>query len=114
VTKQADAAPAASPESQRPVVLVTGAAGGIGAAVVADLARDYDILGLVHRQPLDPAVGGLGQVEELTADLSAPDWEEQTRAALGGRLLYGVVHAAWPGAPSGGLLDAPDEAVTRQ
>src|SRR5207248_10432663 len=109
---------AAAPSQRRVVglslVLVTGAAGGIGSAVVAELAKDYGVLALVNRQPLSQTVRSLDQVEELEANLGRAGWDEKVRAALGGRPLYGLVHAAWPGAPHGGLLDAQDEVIEGQ
>jgi NAD(P)-dependent dehydrogenase (short-subunit alcohol dehydrogenase family)/acyl dehydratase len=110
----APVAPAAAGAAQRPAVVVTGASGGIGGAVVADLARDYVVVGIVNRQRLGAAVRDLDHVHEVKADLSAPGWEEPVAAALAGRPLYGAVHAAWPGAPHGGLLQVPDDVIERQ
>jgi len=95
----------------RPLVLVTGAAGGIGSALVARLAQRYSILALIHRRPLVPVAPLAAAVQ---ADLSRPGWEAAIAEALGGRPLYGVVHAAWPGLPTGGLLTTPDDAVEQQ
>lgn len=98
----------------RKVVLVTGAAGGIGAALVEALAQEHLVLGMAHRQPLDGRLMKTGRVCELRADLAAPGWEESVDALLDGQSLYAVVHAAWPGAPHGGLLGAQDEVIERQ
>ena len=96
------------------VVLVTGASGGIGSALVEALADEYFVLAMVNRRPLDDALRARPSVAELQADLSAPGWEEQVAAAVGERGLYGVVHAAWPGAPRGGLLDVQDDVLASQ
>jgi NAD(P)-dependent dehydrogenase (short-subunit alcohol dehydrogenase family) len=54
-------------------------------------------------------------VEEWQVDLAdAGPSRDGLADALGGRPLYGVVHAAWPGAPLGGLLQAQPEVVERQ
>jgi 3-oxoacyl-[acyl-carrier protein] reductase len=108
----ADRLPTAT--SDRKVVLVTGAAGGIGAALVPVLAQEHLVLGMVHRQPLQERLKASGDVCELRADLNAPDWEEQVQATLGDRTLFAVVHAAWPGQAPGGLLSAHDEVIERQ
>jgi NAD(P)-dependent dehydrogenase (short-subunit alcohol dehydrogenase family)/acyl dehydratase len=100
--------------SDRMAVLVTGAAGGIGGALVAALASEYLVLGMTHRQPLDERLKALEGVCELSADIAAPGWEEQVEAALDNQPLFGIVHAAWPGLPHGGLLRTPDEVVERQ
>jgi len=98
----------------RPVVAVTGAAGAIGAAIATELASTYAVLALVHRAPLSAALRALPHVHELAVDLAAPDFAEHVAAALAGQPLYGVVHAAWPGLPRGGLLGAPDETIEEQ
>ena len=95
-------------------VLVTGAAGGIGRSLVASIARRFAVIAMVNRAPLDGALAALPGVTEVRADLDAPGWEEHVRAAVGAGGLYGVVHAAWPGAPAGGLLSAQDDVVARQ
>jgi len=103
-----------SGQLDQPVVLVTGAAGGIGSAVVAELAKDFSVLAGVNRQRLSEELRGLDPIEEVEADLGRPGWEDAVRGALGDRPLYGIVHAAWPGAPHGGLLDAQDEVIDAQ
>jgi len=103
-----------TPNTDRKVVLVTGAAGGIGAALASALAGDHCVLCMTHRQPLDERLTALDGVCELSADLSAPDWEERVEASLGEQNLFAVVHAAWPGSPHGGLLSAQNGALERQ
>jgi 3-oxoacyl-[acyl-carrier protein] reductase len=98
----------------RPVVVVTGAAGGLGAAIATELAAAHVVVAIVHRTPLAPEVRALPDVHELAVDLAAPDLAQQMAALLGTRPLWGIVHAAWPGLPRGGLLDAPDEAIEEQ
>ena len=49
--------------------------------------------------------GKQGQVARALAEAGA---------ALRDEPLFGVVHAAWPGVPHGGLLQAPDEAIRQQ
>ncbi len=110
------AAPAAAPTAaaDRRVVLVTGPSGGVGAALVAHLAGESQVLALVHHAPLDPALAAIPTVTEVRADLGAPGFEDRVVEALGGRSLYGVVHAAWPAPPLGGLLSATDDVIDRQ
>jgi NAD(P)-dependent dehydrogenase (short-subunit alcohol dehydrogenase family)/acyl dehydratase len=92
------------------IILVTGAAGGLGTVLVRELVQQYRVLALVHRTRLDAALRELPGVREVQADLASPELAETISAALGGQKLYAAVHAAWPGAPHGGLLQA-DEAV---
>jgi NAD(P)-dependent dehydrogenase (short-subunit alcohol dehydrogenase family)/acyl dehydratase len=110
--RPAPAGALASP-AQR-VVLVTGAAGGLGAALALELARDYAVLGAFRSQPLAEALKAHANVSPVQLDLDAPGWEDGIRAALGNRALYGIVHAAWPGAPRGGLLQVQDDVLERQ
>jgi 3-oxoacyl-[acyl-carrier protein] reductase len=107
------AAPPGGP-SDRKAVLVTGASGGIGAEIVSLLAGHYLVLAASHRQPLDDRLKSSPFVRELRLDFSSPDLTGAVEESLGGGRLYGVVHAAWPGAPHGGLLQAPDEVVASQ
>jgi 3-oxoacyl-[acyl-carrier protein] reductase len=113
-------APAAAPCAVRgpagtgPVVLITGASGGIGAALVRGLAARYSVLALANRRPLAEDLLALPNVVEVRADLGDRSWEERVLPALGGRPLFGVVHAAWPGAPHGGLLQCDDDLLEQQ
>src|SRR5262249_55923815 len=107
-------APPAGDRRGRKVVLVTGAAGGLGSRLVETLAGESDVRGATHRQPLEDRFRDLPGVEEWRVDLDdAEPSRDGLTDALGGRPLYGVVHAAWPGAPLGGLLQALPEVVER-
>ncbi len=109
----ASAAPSVGRSGSK-LVLVTGASGGIGQAIVQSLARDYSVIALVNRTPLDPTLKALPQVTELALDLDDREWEGAVRAAAATSSLYGIVHCAWPGAPAGGLLTALDDVIERQ
>jgi 3-oxoacyl-[acyl-carrier protein] reductase len=108
--------PAAAPDAaSRRVVLVTGASGGIGAEIVRRLAGEYTVVALTHRQALDEGLASRPGVRGWSADLSSPRWRDDLESCLAdGERLFGVVHAAWPGAPQGGLLQAQDEVIERQ
>jgi NAD(P)-dependent dehydrogenase (short-subunit alcohol dehydrogenase family)/acyl dehydratase len=102
------------PTDGKPLVLVTGAAGGLGQRLAAKLAGDYHALGLTRGLAGIPAELSNGGVECVSADLTADGWEEGLDAQLGGRKIYGLVHAAWPGAPRGSLLDMEPDIVAGQ
>ena len=103
------AVPAGNPEvSDKPVVLVTGASGGLGSHIALALADSYHVIGM-SRSPRQPS-----PVESLTADLNAPDWEWLLERQLNGRRLYGFVHTAWPAGPEGGLLATETAAIESQ
>src|SRR5262249_37554288 len=74
-------------DSGRKVVLVTGASGGLGTALVAELARDYAVLAMTHRQPLADHVRTLERVSEIRLDLTEPRWEGEVEAAIPDRGL---------------------------
>jgi 3-oxoacyl-[acyl-carrier protein] reductase len=118
---RSEATPAAQPAEQ-PVrsaergktVLVTGAAGGLGAVIVRALAEEHRVIALTHRAPLSDGLRGLDSVTEVRADLAGAEWEGRVTDALGDAPLYAVVHAAWPGIPRGGLLEASEDVLERQ
>jgi 3-oxoacyl-[acyl-carrier protein] reductase len=105
---------AVSDSDNNKLVLVTGASGGLGSRLVAALANEYDVLALVNRQPLDASLRSLPQVSEIQLDMTDAGFEEQLTSLVGGRSLYAVVHAAWPGAPRGSLLEAEDDVINSQ
>jgi 3-oxoacyl-[acyl-carrier protein] reductase len=107
-------APRLAVAGDRRTILVTGASGGIGAGIVADLARDYFVLAMVHRHPLGKSLSDLPNVTQFEADLSTRGWEERVASIIPNGSFYGIIHAAWPGEPRGGLLDAREDVVEQQ
>ena len=108
---EAEAAPASA--ENKPVVLITGASGGLGRILVARLSGTYQVIGMA-RSLAAPSESSYPRVEWLAADLQAGDWEQSVERHLCGRRLYGLVHAAWPPGPQGGLLDVETDAVRAQ
>ncbi|HWN10315.1 MAG TPA: SDR family oxidoreductase [Pyrinomonadaceae bacterium] len=96
------------------LILLTGSSGGLGTPLVVALAKKYEVLALVNRQSLEESVRGLSNVREVRLNMSEPGFEEQLSSVIGGRRLYGLVHAAWPGAPRGSLLQAGDDVINGQ
>jgi len=109
-TKQADTDKAAG----KKLILVTGASGGLGNELIAALAGEYDVLALVNQQSLGDSVRRMPNVSEVQSNISAPGFEEQIVSVIDGRNIYGLIHAAWPGAPRGSLLQADDEVIQSQ
>lgn len=97
--------------SDKKIVLLTGASGGIGAALLNALAEDHSVLALVHRRQLRAQPG---HAVEVQADLSATGWEQAVTDRLDGHPLYGIIHCAWPGLPKGGLLQSDPRLVEQQ
>ena len=98
----------------RPLVLVTGAAGGLGQRLAAKLGGDYHIVALTRGLAGVSAELSDGGMEWASADLTAVGWEERLDEQLCGRKIYGLVHAAWPGSPRGSLLDVEPDIVAGQ
>ena len=95
-----------------PIVILTGASSSIGPDLWRALSSRYQVIGLVRSAAKAQSIApGAGMIE---CDLASDDWESIVDAALANRPVYGIVHAAWPGAPQGGLLGAEPEAVWRQ
>jgi NAD(P)-dependent dehydrogenase (short-subunit alcohol dehydrogenase family)/acyl dehydratase len=109
-----DAPAATQAAAGAPVLLVTGASGGIGEAIVRGLAGPYCVLGQCNCNRVAEDLRTHAAVTEVKLDLALPDWEERIAALLDGRPLYGIIHAAWPGAPHGGLLQCGDDLIERQ
>lgn len=96
--------------ADRKIVILTGASGGMGKALLHVLTDDYSVLALVHRHPLQEKPV---HTVEVQADLGVSGWEQIITQRLGGHPLYGVVHCAWAGMPKGGLLQS-DLRLTEQ
>lgn len=96
------------------LVLLTGASGGLGTHLLSALAADYQVLALVNQRPLDEHLRSLPNVQEIRADISDPALEERVSSIIGERRLYGLVHAAWPGAQRGSLLQSDDDTINSQ
>jgi len=98
----------------RPVVVVTGASGGLGRAIVESLVTTFDVIAVTNRTPMPASLAADARIEALALDFGTSVWPAVLEDAIGTRPLYGVVHAAWPGMPQGGLLSAPVEVIQRQ
>jgi NAD(P)-dependent dehydrogenase (short-subunit alcohol dehydrogenase family)/acyl dehydratase len=98
----------------RPVVIVTGGSGGLGRAIVESLLSTYDVVAVTNRTPLPESLAADSRIQALALDFGAAEWPGALEQAIGNRQLYGIVHAAWPGMPHGGLLSAPAEVIRRQ
>jgi NAD(P)-dependent dehydrogenase (short-subunit alcohol dehydrogenase family)/acyl dehydratase len=102
------------PAGNKPIVLITGASGGLGHNLASVLSKTYHVIGMARSLPASSdRMAGLG-VEWIPADLTSGDWEQIVARNLRGRHLYGVVHAAWPSGPQGSLLDVETDAVGAQ
>lgn len=106
--------PAVAKSTGLPLVLLTGAGSSIGPHLLQRLSASYQVLGLVRSRSRAAELLGEGNTELVECDLSSEDWESAADAALGGRPVFGIVHAAWPGAPQGGLLALDVETVASQ
>jgi len=100
----------ASAKDSRPLILVTGATGGLGRHIASVLSRTYQVLGIGRSIPSEVN----GHVEWAAVDLSSNYWESLLEPYLRGRPIYGIVHAAWPTGPIGSLLDVEEDAIRMQ
>lgn len=101
----------ASFSTDRKIIVLTGATGGLGSALLKPLAEEFSVIALIHRNPLQEK---LANVVEMQADINTPLWEEAVAAQLAGRPLYGIVHCAWAGMPKGGLLHSDPRLIEQQ
>jgi nucleoside-diphosphate-sugar epimerase len=77
-------------------LVVTGATGNIGTALLRRLPDDVDVVGLARRQP--PATEPYARASWVALDLAAPAAAEQLAEVLAG--ADAVVHLAWEFQPS--------------
>ena len=96
---------------ERKIILLTGASGGIGAALLPAIAEEFSVVALVHRHSLDQMPP---HTVQLQADLSAQEFERTIVDCLGSHPLYGIIHCAWPGMPKGGLLQSDVRLIEQQ
>ncbi len=97
--------------ADRKIVVLTGASGGVGSALLRSLTMEFSVIALTHRHPLQEK---LPHVVEVQADMSAPGWENSIAERLAGHPLYGIVHCAWAGMPKGGLLHSDPRLIEQQ
>jgi 3-oxoacyl-[acyl-carrier protein] reductase len=102
------------PAGNKPIVLITGATGGLGPNLASVLSETYHVIGLARSVPAPSDPTSSLNVEWVAADLMSADWEQIAEQALNGRRLHGVVHAAWPASPQGSLLDLETDAIRAQ
>jgi NAD(P)-dependent dehydrogenase (short-subunit alcohol dehydrogenase family)/acyl dehydratase len=98
---------AVRPDTGHPIAILTGAGGGLGRTIAETLAQNYHVIGLGRSRPS-------GFAEWISGDLASGNWEKEAERVLGGRLIYALVHAAWPAGPQGGLLEANLDDVRAQ
>lgn len=99
--------------TERKLILLTGASGGLGTQLGNSLAHEYEVLALVNRQTLPDSLKVPG-IEQVPMDMAAANFADELSSVIGDRQLYGLVHAAWPGAPRGSLLQADDDVINQQ
>lgn len=105
--------PAEINDHAKPLVLVTGATGGLGQAIVEGLVTEYNVLAIVNKNPLPPHLVQAG-VGHVSADLASPQLAQQILKQLAGHTLFAVIHLAWPGLARGGLLNQPAGSLEAQ
>ena len=103
-----------STDTKQKTILISGATGGLGQALIKKLVNDYDIICLQNKTPLDKRLASCKNISSIQVDFNASHWEEDVQKCLDNKNLYGVIHAAWPGMPRGGLLNTQDEIIRNQ
>lgn len=98
----------------RRLVLVTGASGGLGSDLAFRLAGRYQVLAQVNRGGLSPELKTHPNITEIKMDMENDDWSSYLENALTGNPIFAIIHAAWPSAPRGSLLDVDAQNIERQ
>lgn len=89
--------------SARRKVIVTGASGFIGGAVLSHFAKSYDVTA-ISRSTYGPQKANIRHQALDLFDIAA------VRDLLDEERPYGLVHCAWARAPDGGLWQSPENA----
>ncbi len=110
---QNEEAPALPKEGRR-LVLVTGASGGLGRDLALRLADHYQVLAQVNRGGLSAELQSHPHISEIRFDMESEDWSSLLEKSLTGTPLFAIIHAAWPSAPRGSLLDVEVQNIERQ
>jgi NAD(P)-dependent dehydrogenase (short-subunit alcohol dehydrogenase family)/acyl dehydratase len=113
-SSNADTAMVRGEAAKRDAVLVTGASGALGSAICRSLVHSFHVIALVHERSIPADLSDLDAVRQLKLDVMSDDFESELAKVLGSVSLYGVVHAAWPGAPAGGLLQTRRDVLQNQ
>lgn len=96
------------------VVVVTGASGGLGQEIARSMAvQGYYVLCAGRDREKLAALCTNGNLVPVVQELGE-DITEAVARVLGDAKLYAVVHAAWPGAPKGGLLTLDRQVLQAQ
>jgi NAD(P)-dependent dehydrogenase (short-subunit alcohol dehydrogenase family)/acyl dehydratase len=101
------------PPGNLKTVLVTGAGGEIGSAIAHALSEDYLVICQGRDAARLRAICDSPRLIPLVTDFDEV-FADKLDHVLQGSPLYGIVHAAWPGAPKGGLLGTAPEVLTHQ
>lgn len=91
--------------SDAPVLVLSGGASGIGAAIVGDLVNDWDITVVDRDLPKEPISGVTYVTGDITTDTAA-DAVRESLTARGIEAITGLVHCAGIGV-FGQFLDMP-------
>lgn len=87
-------------EFNRPVAVITGAAGSLGRAMAQEFALEGRSLILCDLKSVDAAMHSVRNllstrsITAVTGDITRADFPSQIKAALGGRKISALVHAA--------------------
>lgn len=112
-TLTASSAVDANSVASLPLLLVTGASGGLGSQIVRELMSTHRVIAQVYRRRLSDNLTASAAVTEWHADMNG-EWEQSLVALLGDAPLAGIIHVAWPGSPQGGLLETGERVLEEQ
>jgi 3-oxoacyl-[acyl-carrier protein] reductase len=100
--------------NERPAVLVSGAAGGVGTQIVRQLMARYHVICLVRSGDLADDVAQNSNVSTWRHDITADGFFDDLNTLMEDTNLFGIVHAAWPTLLRGGLLSLQADALRSQ
>ncbi len=100
--------------NDKKLIIITGAGGGIGSELLKSLSDEYNIIGIVNKNPISDLLLKSKNIKQIKINLLEPLREDILKEFCGDQKVYGIIHAAFPDISKSGLLQTPDDIIASQ